>query len=105
MLPFTVATPNGANPVGIFESWKAVDDLIIDQLESNTSTLPWWKSVAYSRGLPFTLAMARPLKIAPVTVFVLKALLPELQPLSTPDSLSKMNDDAAPPALKPLNVL
>ena len=75
------------------------------QFESNTSTLPWWKSVAKSRGLPFTLAIARPLKMAFVTVFALNAFAPELQPLSTPDSLSKMNTDALPPALKPLNVL
>src|SRR3954453_17338701 len=105
MCLFNAAMPNGAYPAGILGSRNAVDDFTLDQFEVNTSTLPWWKSVAKRRGLPLTFAIAKPLNTAFVTDFALTALVPALQPLSTPDSLSKMNDEGEPPALKPLEEL
>ena len=36
--------------------------------ELTTTTLPWWKSAAYSVGLPSIVASASPLKTAPGTV-------------------------------------
>src|SRR5919197_4626515 len=60
MLPPTFWIPKGAKPAGIPGSTNAPGMLTSPKLPSKTSTLPLWKSVAYSRSP----AIARPLKIA-----------------------------------------
>src|SRR5579864_4208431 len=60
MFPFSAWIPNGAQPAGIFGSWKGNGSGLNEA--SNESTLALWKSVAYS----WSFNVARPSNTAPL---------------------------------------
>src|ERR1700759_1462335 len=87
MFPPSAWMPNGAKPFAILASVKPVVGTALNDA-SKTSTLPLWKSVAYS----LSFMTARPLKIAPAPVapgIAVAAFTVGDQPRIVPASVAK----------------
>src|ERR1700748_2353922 len=88
--------PKGLKPAGRFGSTKVPEAVMGAKFLSNISTLPLWKSAAYSVFAPALLAIARPVysvALALLSTAVIACVASSFgdQPAIVPASVAKMN--------------